>query len=55
MEKKQKKKRPIEFTIQKGNSFAKRINSYFKRRNPIRNEEEFNTLKNLVEKQEEKK
>jgi len=52
-----KKVRPIEYTIKKGNSFKKRIDAYWKkqkevkaikRRNEIRNETEFNLLKEWV-------
>jgi len=44
------KVRPIEYTIKKGNSFKNRIDAYWKRRNEIRNEDEFNTLKKRITK-----
>ena len=47
-----KKVRPIEYTIKKGNSFKKRIDAYWKKRNEIRNEAEFNKLKSWVTKKE---
>ena len=47
-----KKKRPIEYTIKKGNSFKKRIDVYWKRRNEIRNESEFNAMKKWVTEKE---
>lgn len=56
-----KKVRPLEYTIKKGNSFKKRIDTYWKkqkelkaikRRNEIRNEEEFNIMKEWVTKKE---
>ena len=47
-----KKVRPTEYTIKKGNSFKKRIDAYWKRRNELRNEGEFNALKEWVTKKE---
>ena len=47
-----KKVRAIEYTIKKGNSFKKRIDAYWKRRNGIRNEAEFNALKKWVTEKE---